>query len=112
MLTIICPGLAVLFTGRPFTGTVLLILQCTGIGWPIAILIALGNVNDSRANRRYKKLIRRIDNLSDRLLPPAETLTPASIETWDRTAIYGEMPKPELNLVDKLAGKSIFKELT
>jgi uncharacterized membrane protein YqaE (UPF0057 family) len=60
LIAILLPWLSFFLRGKILTGIVCLLLQITLIGWlPAAIWAAL-SLNDSRENRRNKKLIRAI----------------------------------------------------
>jgi uncharacterized membrane protein YqaE (UPF0057 family) len=60
LIAILLPWLSFFLRGKILTGIVCLLLQITLIGWlPAAIWAAL-SLNDSRENRRTKKLIKAI----------------------------------------------------
>jgi uncharacterized membrane protein YqaE (UPF0057 family) len=60
LIAILLPWLSFFLRGKILTGIVCLLLQITLIGWlPAAIWAAL-SLNDSRENRRNRKLIRAI----------------------------------------------------
>lgn len=60
LIAILLPWLSFFLRGKILTGILCLLLQVTLIGWlPAAIWAAL-SLNDSRENRRNKKLIRAI----------------------------------------------------
>jgi uncharacterized membrane protein YqaE (UPF0057 family) len=60
LIAILLPWLSFFLRGKLLTGIVCLLLQITLIGWlPAAIWAAL-SLNDSRENRRNRKLIRAI----------------------------------------------------
>ncbi|SEW12943.1 Proteolipid membrane potential modulator [Chitinophaga sp. YR573] len=60
LIAILLPWLSFFLRGKILTGIVCLLLQITLIGWlPAAIWAAL-SLNDSRENRRNKRLIRAI----------------------------------------------------
>lgn len=60
LIAILLPWLSFFLRGKILTGILCLLLQITLIGWlPAAIWAAL-SLNDSRENRRNKKLIRAI----------------------------------------------------
>jgi uncharacterized membrane protein YqaE (UPF0057 family) len=60
LIAILLPWLSFFLRGKILTGIVCLLLQITLIGWlPAAIWAAL-SLNDSRENRRNKKLIKAI----------------------------------------------------
>jgi len=62
LLAILLPWLSFLLRGRILRGILCLLLQITLIGWLPAALWALSSLNESRANRRNRKLIRAIRN--------------------------------------------------
>jgi uncharacterized membrane protein YqaE (UPF0057 family) len=60
LIAILLPWLSFFLRGKILTGIVCLLLQITLIGWlPAAIWAAL-SLNDSRENRRNRKLIKAI----------------------------------------------------
>ena len=60
LIAILLPWLSFFLRGKILTGIVCLLLQITLIGWlPAAIWAAL-SLNDSRENRRNRRLIRAI----------------------------------------------------
>jgi uncharacterized membrane protein YqaE (UPF0057 family) len=60
LIAILLPWLSFFLRGKILTGILCLLLQITLIGWlPAAIWAAL-SLNDSRENRRNRKLIKAI----------------------------------------------------
>jgi uncharacterized membrane protein YqaE (UPF0057 family) len=60
LIAILLPWLSFLLRGKILSGLLCLILQCTILGWIPAAIWAVVSLNDSRADRRNKKLIRAI----------------------------------------------------
>ena len=58
LLAIICPPLAVLLTGKPFSAMLNLVL--TICLWVPGAIHAWGIVSDSQADRRHNQLVRAI----------------------------------------------------
>lgn len=60
LIAILLPWLSFLLRGKILSGLLCLILQCTILGWIPAAVWAVVSLNDSRADRRNRKLIRAI----------------------------------------------------
>ncbi|SFE72719.1 Proteolipid membrane potential modulator [Chitinophaga sp. CF118] len=60
LIAILLPWLSFFLRGKLLTGIVCLLLQITLIGWLPAAIWAAFSLNDSRENRRNRKLIRAI----------------------------------------------------
>jgi hypothetical protein len=60
LLAILLPWLSFILRGRILRGILCLLLQLTIIGWLPAALWALANLNESRAERRNRRLIRAV----------------------------------------------------
>ncbi len=58
LIAILFPFLSFLLRGRILTGIICLILQCTLIGWLPAAIWAVISLQNARADRRNRKLIR------------------------------------------------------
>ncbi|RFM35932.1 YqaE/Pmp3 family membrane protein [Chitinophaga silvisoli] len=60
LIAILLPWLSFLLRGKLLSGILCLILQCTILGWIPAAIWAVVSLNDSRADRRNRKLIKAI----------------------------------------------------
>ncbi|WP_343669465.1 YqaE/Pmp3 family membrane protein [Chitinophaga sp.] len=60
LIAILLPWLSFLLRGKILSGILCLILQCTILGWIPAAIWAVVSLNDSRADRRNRKLIKAI----------------------------------------------------
>lgn len=60
LIAILLPWLSFLLRGKLLSGLLCLILQCTVLGWIPAAIWAVISLNESRENRRNRKLIRAI----------------------------------------------------
>ncbi|WP_343689486.1 YqaE/Pmp3 family membrane protein [Chitinophaga sp.] len=60
LIAILLPWLSFLLRGKLLSGILCLILQCTVLGWIPAAIWAVISLNDSRADRRNRKLIKAI----------------------------------------------------
>lgn len=60
LIAILLPWLSFLLRGKILSGLLCLFLQCTILGWIPAAIWAVVSLNDSRADRRNRKLIRAI----------------------------------------------------
>jgi uncharacterized membrane protein YqaE (UPF0057 family) len=60
LIAILLPWLSFLLRGKILSGILCLILQITLIGWLPAAIWAVVSLNNSRADRRNKALIRAI----------------------------------------------------
>jgi uncharacterized membrane protein YqaE (UPF0057 family) len=60
LIAILLPWLSFLLRGRILTGILCLILQCTLIGWIPAAVWAVISLQNKRADRRNRKLIREL----------------------------------------------------
>ena len=60
LIAILLPWLSFLLRGKIFSGILCLLLQITILGWVPAAAWALVSLNNSRADRRNRKLIRAI----------------------------------------------------
>ena len=60
LIAILLPWLSFLLRGKILSGILCLILQITLIGWLPAAIWALVSLDNSRADRRNRKLIRAI----------------------------------------------------
>ena len=56
MLAIVLPGVSLISMGKVFQGIICLILQCTGVGWPIAMIWAMGSARNYYDDRRFNRL--------------------------------------------------------
>ena len=61
-LTLILPFLGLLLNGNIFWAALMLVLQCTIIGWPFAAIIALFVISDTNSKRRHKQLLKAVAN--------------------------------------------------
>lgn len=61
LIAILLPWLSFLLRGRILRGILCLILQITLIGWLPAAIWAVVSLNDARADRRNRKLVRAIE---------------------------------------------------
>ena len=61
LLAILLPWLSFMLRGRILTGILCLLLQITVIGWIPAALWAVISLNESRANRRNRRIVRAIE---------------------------------------------------
>jgi uncharacterized membrane protein YqaE (UPF0057 family) len=57
LLAILLPWLSFILRGKIIRGIVCLLLQCTLIGWIPAAIWALVNLQNSRADRRARRII-------------------------------------------------------
>jgi len=57
LLAILLPWLSFILRGKIIRGIVCLLLQCTVIGWIPAAIWALVNLQNSRADRRARRII-------------------------------------------------------
>lgn len=60
LIAILLPWLSFLLRGKILSGLLCLILQCTILGWIPAAIWAVISLDNSRADRRNKQLIRAI----------------------------------------------------
>lgn len=60
LIAILLPWLSFLLRGKLLSGILCLLLQCTILGWIPAAIWAVVSLNDSRADRRNRKLIKAI----------------------------------------------------
>jgi len=60
LLAILLPWLSFMLRGRILTGILCLVLQITIIGWIPAAAWAVISLNEARANRRNKRIVRAI----------------------------------------------------
>ncbi|MVT07306.1 YqaE/Pmp3 family membrane protein [Chitinophaga tropicalis] len=60
LIAILLPWLSFLLRGRILSGILCLILQITVIGWLPAAIWAVVSLQDSRADRRNRRLVRAI----------------------------------------------------
>ncbi len=60
LLAILLPWLSFMLRGRLLTGILCLLLQITVIGWIPAAAWAVISLNEARANRRNRRLVRAI----------------------------------------------------
>ncbi len=58
LIAILIPWLSFFLRGKPFAGILCLILQITLIGWIPAAIWALVSLNEGRAEKRNKQLIK------------------------------------------------------
>ncbi|ASZ10553.1 YqaE/Pmp3 family membrane protein [Chitinophaga pendula] len=61
LIAILLPWLSFLLRGRILRGILCLILQITLIGWLPAAIWAVVSLNESRADRRNRRLIRAME---------------------------------------------------
>jgi hypothetical protein len=61
LIAILLPWLSFLLRGKLLSGILCLILQITIIGWLPAAIWSVVSLQNSRANRRNRKLIRAIN---------------------------------------------------
>jgi uncharacterized membrane protein YqaE (UPF0057 family) len=57
LLAILLPWLSFMLRGKIIRGIVCLLLQCTVIGWIPAAIWAVVNLQNSRADRRTRRII-------------------------------------------------------
>lgn len=62
LLAILLPFLSFMVRGKIFTGILCLVLQMTLIGWLPAAIWAVMSLNNARAERRNRRLIRAIES--------------------------------------------------
>ena len=62
LLAILLPFLSFMVRGKILTGILCLILQITLIGWLPAAIWAVMSLNNARAERRNRRLIRAIES--------------------------------------------------
>ena len=60
LLAIFLPWLSFILRGRIFTGILCLLLQITVVGWVPAAIWAVISLNDARADRRKRKIVKAI----------------------------------------------------
>lgn len=60
LIAILLPWLSFLLRGKILSGILCLILQCTILGWIPAAIWAVVSLDNSRADRRNRKLIKAI----------------------------------------------------
>lgn len=60
LVAIIFPWLSFVLRGRLLTGLICLILQCTVLGWIPAAVWAVVSLQDRRAEKRTRRIIRTI----------------------------------------------------
>ncbi|SFW71556.1 YqaE/Pmp3 family membrane protein [Chitinophaga sancti] len=60
LIAILLPWLSFLLRGKLLSGILCLILQCTILGWIPAAIWAVISLDNSRADRRNRKLIKAI----------------------------------------------------
>jgi len=60
LLAVLLPWLSFLLRGRIFRGLLCLILQCTLIGWLPAAIWAVADLNNVRAERRHRRMMREM----------------------------------------------------
>lgn len=62
LLAILLPFLSFMVRGKILTGILCLVLQITLIGWLPAAIWAVMSLNNARAEKRNRRLIRAINN--------------------------------------------------
>ena len=60
LIAILLPWGSFMMRGKLLTGILCLLLQCTIIGWPIAAIWAVLDLQNSRADRRTRRIIREM----------------------------------------------------
>jgi uncharacterized membrane protein YqaE (UPF0057 family) len=61
LLAIFLPWLSFILRGRIFTGVICLLLQITIVGWIPAAVWAVTSLNNARADRRTRKIVKAIE---------------------------------------------------
>ncbi|QCR21329.1 YqaE/Pmp3 family membrane protein [Pontibacter sp. SGAir0037] len=60
LLAFFFPFLSLMINGRIFSGIICLILQCTILGWFPAAIWAMLSLNNQRAEKRTRRIIKAI----------------------------------------------------
>jgi hypothetical protein len=70
LIALLLPWISFFTMGKIFQGILCLILQCTGVGWPIATIWALIAVAGYNADKRTDRVVQAINSNSQAAVDP------------------------------------------